>query len=99
MEAFYLRVDRRHLPWVAIGGSLIAYSLQAGARPIPGFVLAIYGSLFVSFNVFAITMVLQYARVGRWRDYLTGEKIYMVMSLVAKSLLGWQVWSGTLRPM
>lgn len=59
----------------------------------------IYGSLFVTFNVFAITMVLQYAKVGRWRDYLTGEKTYMVMSLVAKSLLAWQVWSGTLRPM
>jgi hypothetical protein len=27
-----------------------------------------------------------------------GEKTYMVLSLVAKSLLAWQVWSGTLRP-
>ena len=87
------------VPWIAIGGSLVAYSLQAVARPIPGFVWAIYGSLFVYFNVFAITMVLQYARVGRWRDYLTGEKTYMLMSLIAKSLLAWQVWSGTLRPM
>ncbi len=56
-------------------------------------------ALFLAFNVPAITMVLQYAKVGRWRDYLTGEKTYMVMSLVAKSLLAWQVWSGTLRPM
>lgn len=87
------------VPWIAIGGSLVAYSVQPDALPIPGFVWAIYGSLFVAFNIFAVTMVLQYARVGRWRDYLTGEKTYMVMSLVAKSLLAWQVWSGTLRPM
>lgn len=102
------RVDWKHfafgciagiVPWIAIGASLVTYSLQPGAQPIPGFVWAIYGSLFVSFNVFALTMVVQYAKVGRWRDYLTGEKTYMIMSLVAKSLLAWQVWSGTLRPM
>ncbi len=87
------------IPWIAIGASLVAYTVQPDATPVPAFVWAIYGSLFVAFNVFAITMVLQYTRVGRWRDYLTGEKTYMVMSLVAKSLLAWQVWSGTLRPM
>lgn len=87
------------VPWIAIGASLVVYAAQPGATPIPAFVWAIYGSLFVAFNVFAITMVLQYAKIGRWRDYLAGEKTYMVMSLVAKSLLAWQVWSGTLRPM
>ena len=48
--------------------------------------------------IIAITMILQYKKVGRWRDYLYGEKTYMILSLVAKSLLAWQVWSGTLRP-
>jgi hypothetical protein len=61
-------------------------------------VYVIIASLFIAFNIFAITMVLQYAKVGRWKDYLVGEKTYMVLSLVAKSLLAWQVWSGTLRP-
>jgi hypothetical protein len=87
------------VPWIAIGASLVTYSLQPDAVAIPSFVWAIYASLFVSFNVFALTMVVQYAKVGPWRDYLAGEKTYMVMSLVAKSLLAWQVWSGTLRPM
>ena len=48
--------------------------------------------------IIAITMILQYKKVGRWRDYLYGEKTYMILSLVAKSLLAWQVWSGPLRP-
>jgi heliorhodopsin len=52
----------------------------------------------VFYNVFAVNMLLQYRRLGRWRDYLYGERAYMVFSLVAKSLLGWQVWAGTLRP-
>jgi hypothetical protein len=88
-------------PWIGIVGILAAYGLQpdlpAGAG-IPGFVYAIVISLFLSFNVFAITMVLQFRRTGPWRDWLTGEKTYMIMSLVAKSLLAWQVFSGTLRP-
>jgi hypothetical protein len=88
-------------PWIGIFSIVLAYSAQEGLPAdagIPGFVYLIIGSLFVAFNIFAITMVLQYRKVGRWRDYLYGEKTYMVLSLVAKSLLAWQVWSGTLRP-
>ncbi|MEO7666996.1 MAG: heliorhodopsin HeR, partial [Dehalococcoidia bacterium] len=87
--------------WIGIFSILLAYGAQADlpeGAGIPAFVYVIVGSLFVAFNVFAITMVLQYKRIGPWRDYLVGEKTYMVMSLVAKSLLAWQVFSGTLRP-
>ncbi|HLO35638.1 MAG TPA: heliorhodopsin HeR [Candidatus Deferrimicrobium sp.] len=88
-------------PWIGIVSILLAYGAQAdlpAGAGIPAFVYVIVASLFVCFNVFAITMVLQYRKIGRWRDYLAGEKTYMVMSLVAKSLLAWQVFSGTLRP-
>jgi len=104
------RIDWKHfifgciagvVPWIAIFSIVWAYSAQEGLpaeAQIPGFVYVIIASLFVAFNIFAITMVLQYGKVGRWKDYLVGEKTYMVLSLVAKSLLAWQVWSGTLRP-
>jgi heliorhodopsin len=39
---------------------------------------------------------LQYRRVGPWRDYLYGERGYIVLSLTAKSALAWQVFGGTL---
>ena len=80
-------------PWLAIGVYL--WSPGSSAEP-PAFVYAIFASLFVFFNVFALNMWLQYRRVGRWRSYLFGEKAYMVLSLVAKSLLAWQVFAGTL---
>ena len=35
-------------------------------------------------------------RVGRWRSYLFGETAYVVLSLVAKWLLAWQVFAGAL---
>jgi hypothetical protein len=80
------------VPWVAVAIYL------AGADNPPGFVYGIFASLFLFFNVFAVNMLLQYRRVGRWRDYLYGERVYMLLSLTAKSLLAWQVFAGTLQP-
>ena len=39
-----------------------------------------------------------YKKKGKWADYLYGERMYIILSLVAKSLLAWQVFAGTLRP-
>ena len=86
------------VPWLVIGVALLTGITTPGSAPIPGFVIAIYVSLFLSFNVFAFNMVFQVRQIGRWRDYLYGERTYMFLSLFAKTLLAWQVWSGTLRP-
>jgi hypothetical protein len=84
------------VPWIAIGIYLVG-SVTSGEQ-VPTFVYAIYVSLFLFFNVFAVNMVLQYKKIGRWQDYVYGEKVYIVLSLVAKSLLAWQVFFGTLQP-
>ena len=78
---------------MAIG--IYLWSPGSDAEP-PAFVYGIFVSLFLFFNVFALNMVLQYKRTWRWRDYLFGENVYIVLSLTAKSLLAWQVFSGTL---
>ena len=80
-------------PWLAVGVYL--WSPGSAAEP-PAFVYAIFASLFVFFNIFAINMWLQYKRLGRWRSYTFGEATYFVLSLVAKSALAWQVFAGTL---
>jgi hypothetical protein len=43
-------------------------------------------------------MVLQYKKIGPWKNYAYGELVYIILSLVAKSLLAWQVFAGTLQP-
>lgn len=83
------------IPWVVITLYLYAGGREQGP---PDFVYAIFFSLFIFFNSFALNMVLQYKKVGPWKDYTFGERMYIVLSLVAKSLLAWQVWAGTLRP-
>lgn len=83
------------VPWAIIG--LYLWSPGSDATP-PGFVYGIFFSLFIFFNIFAVNMVLQYRRVGKWKSYLHGERVYILLSLVAKSLLAWQVFAGTLAP-
>jgi len=74
--------------WIAIALQ-IGISAGRGHTP-PTFVYAIFVSLFVLFNSFAVNQALQYERFGRWRDYRYGERWYLRLSLVAKSLLAWQ---------
>jgi len=84
------------IPWIAIVVYLINPGYDGGNPP--GFVWAIIVSYFVFFMSFAVNMVLQYKRVGKWRDYLFGEKAYIFLSLVSKSLLTWLVFANTLIP-
>jgi len=81
------------IPWIAIVIYVIAPGITVSP---PGFVYGIIASLFVFFNCFAVNMVLQYKKVGHWRDYLFGEKIYIILSLTAKALLAWQVFASVL---
>jgi hypothetical protein len=83
------------IPWVVIAIYLFGSGDENGGPP--GFVYGIFASIFVFFNVFAVNMVLQYRKIGRWRDYLYGERAYVWLSLVAKSALAWQVFGGTFR--
>jgi|GEM_PF-65827 len=85
------------LPWIAIGIYFYGANVY-GSGNIPTFVYAIFVSLFLFFMSFAVNMYLQYKGKGKWSDYLFGEKVYMILSLVAKSALAWQIFGGTLRP-
>ena len=42
---------------------------------VPWFVWAIIGTYFVAFNTFPINMILQYKKVGKWKDYIYGERV------------------------
>jgi hypothetical protein len=82
-------------PWIAI---LMYMFGNANFDRVPWFVWAIVGTYFVAFNTFPINMILQYKGVGKWKDYLYGERTYIVLSLVAKSILAWLVLFGAMQP-
>ncbi len=90
MTPFWFGCVAGAAPWVAIGYNLVA------AEDVPGFVVGIFVSLFVFFNSFAVNQWLQYRGIGPWRSYAFGERAYLVLSLVAKSALAWQIFAGSL---
>ncbi len=77
-------------PWIAIAVQIV------GSKTVPGFVYGIVVVQFVLFFSFGLNQWLQYRGVGRWTDYVHGEKAYLVLSLVAKSLLAWQIYFPSL---
>jgi hypothetical protein len=93
LQPFWLGCIAGIIPWIAIAIYLIGPGARAHA---PGFVYGIFFSLFVLFNCFAVNQWLQYRQIGRWRDYLVGERAYITLSLVAKSLLAWEIFASTL---
>lgn len=87
------------VPWLVIAFYFYMADANAvGEARTPGFVYGIFISIFIFFNLFAINMILQYKKVGPWKDYLYGERAYIILSLVAKSALAWQVYAGVFAP-
>jgi hypothetical protein len=85
------------VPWIVIVTYFLGSLAGEGGEP-PAFVYAIIPTLFVFFNIFAVNMVLQYKKVGPWKDYLFGERVYIILSLTAKTVLAWIIFAGTLAP-
>jgi hypothetical protein len=85
------------VPWIIIIISAFRPGYE-GDNQIPGFVIGIIVTIFIAFNTFGINQALQYRQVGKWKDYLFGERVYITLSFVAKSLLAWQVFSGAIIP-
>ncbi len=93
MTPFWFGCVAGATPWVVIVVNLLGAN---GNGDVPGFVWGIAISLFVFFMSFAVNQYLQYRGVGRWASYAYGERVYLVLSLVAKSALAWQIFGGSL---
>lgn len=85
------------IPWIVVVMYFLGAVNSGDAKP-PAFVYAIIPTILVFFNIFAVNMWLQYKKLGPWKDYLFGERFYIVLSLAAKTLLAWMIFSGTLAP-
>ncbi len=85
------------VPWLVLFANFAVLATSSDLRP-PAFVYAIVALYFVLFNIFAVNMALQYRGAGPWKDYLYGERAYILLSLVAKSTLAWIVFAGVFAP-
>jgi hypothetical protein len=95
-SAFILGCISGAIPWLVIVGYFFG-AISTDATP-PDFVYYIFFTQLFLFNIFAINMILQYKGIGRWKDYLFGERVYIILSLVAKSILAWLAFGGIFQP-
>jgi len=84
------------VPWIVIA-IYFQGALGNADESVPPWVWGILFSVFALFNCFAINQFLQYKQAGKWRSYLFGERGYIVLSFVAKTVLVWQIYFGTVR--
>jgi uncharacterized membrane protein len=96
-SAFLVGCISGGIPWVVLFAYFVAAITSTGVEP-PAFVYSILLIYFAVFNVFALNMVLQYKGIGRWKDYLYGERVYIILSFVAKTALAWLVFIGVFAP-
>mgnify|MGYP001080234582 CR=1 FL=1 len=83
------------IPWIIVLISVLSPMSPSDASP-PGFVYGIIISIFILFNSFAYVQFRQYQAKGKWKDYLRGERAYIVLSFIAKAALALQIFSNTL---
>jgi hypothetical protein len=83
------------VPWLIVLISVLSPNSPSDASP-PGFVYGIIVSIFLLFNTFAYVQFKQYQAKGKWKDYLRGERAYIVLSFTAKFLLALQIFTNTL---
>jgi hypothetical protein len=86
------------VPWFSVFLMVIQPGSKNDAQ-VPGFVVGIMVSIFIAFFTFAFNQWMQYKQIGKWASYLQGERAYITLSLVAKTGLAWQVFSGVLAPL
>jgi len=85
------------VPWIVLAAYFVAALGSTETNP-PDFVYAILLIYFIMFNTFSINMVLQYKGIGKWKDYLYGERVYIILSLIAKTALAWLAFVGVFAP-
>jgi hypothetical protein len=80
-------------PWVMI----VIYMLNNGdLSRMPWFVIPGLLFYFLVFNLFAFNQYFQYKKMGKWKDYVYGERMYIWLSLFGKSILAWFIFLGIL---
>lgn len=86
------------VPWVTIALSLAVTNIYGSGAAVPRFLywtcLVVLG-LFVAFGV---NLYLLYTKRARWAVYAYGERWYMILGVVLKTYLAWQIFVGVLRP-
>jgi hypothetical protein len=91
LSPFYFGCFAGAVPWIVMGGHMLSFP-----GGLPAYAYEIYASIFVLFSCFAGVQYCQYKCIWIFKDYFVGEAVYILLSIVAKSLLAWETYFGAL---
>lgn len=85
------------IPWVVL--AIYAWASNAyGNGGMPMFVYGVFATSLILFGAMGVNMYLQYKKTGKWKDYLYGERAFIVLGFAVNTLVAWQIFAGALRP-
>lgn len=93
---FGLAVALGLVPLLFVGAYMWGAHLWAGR--VPAYVVGAYATLFAGAVLTGATLFLQQRGKGKWANYAYAERMYMLVGLVVKTALVWQVFAGALKP-
>ena len=80
-------------PWIIIWLSI---SGARGIQLIPPYIIFSFFTLMIFFALFPVNLFLHYKKIGPWKNYEFVETMFILLSLVSKSALAWQIFLGLL---
>lgn len=92
---FWLGVVAGALPWLV--ALIYIWGAHVWGLSVPGFAYLAAFCLFILFSAIAANFYLQYKRLGHWENYVFGERTYILLIFIAKALIAWLIFFGTLR--
>ncbi len=84
------------VPWVIIGTGFV--TTQNSTSAIGSFASQAVALLFAFFVAFGLNQFFQFKRIGRWKDYLRGERMFILLSLLSKTGLVYLLVDAVLLP-
>ncbi|HET9850835.1 MAG TPA: heliorhodopsin HeR [Candidatus Saccharimonadales bacterium] len=82
------------LPWVVI--ILYLWGAYAYGSSLPVYIYWLLITMVLLFASLIVNTGFQRQKIGHWENYLFGEKMSIVLNLIAQTALAWQIFAGTL---
>jgi hypothetical protein len=85
------------IPWVVFALYIIGAALY-GMHHLPGYVYGVILTLLMMLIAYGVNFCFQQTKRGRWANYIFGEKIHLIISIVGYSAIAWLLFGGVLQP-
>jgi len=92
--SYWIALASGVLPWVVV--LIYLWSSYVYGNGVPTFVYWVIVSLLALFACLAINRGFQHKKLGRWENFLFGERTYIILMFIAQTALAWQIFFGIL---